>query len=68
MAAKKRPARPKIKVLKGIVEVVIEVKFGSKVQVDRVIQSALQQVPTDALENEQDVTVVLQHNGRPPRP
>jgi hypothetical protein len=66
MADEKRPPESKIR---PAIELVIEVpqeNRGKRRPVDELIQSALRQVPTDALADEQKVILVLQHNGSSP--
>ena len=46
------------------IEIIVEVPHGTKrVKVDRMIQAALRQVPTDVLEAEEVIVVQIQHDG-----
>ena len=50
------------------IEVIVEVPHGTKrIKMDRMIQAALQDVPTDILEAEQVVVVQVIHDGSGPR-
>jgi hypothetical protein len=49
---------------RSAIEIIVEVPHGTKrVKMDRMIQAALRQVPTDILEDEETMVVRIQHDG-----